>query len=123
MVAVGDDGSLPSVEHIVSLLQQHLGAVVVDLSLQPDAIRHDFYRRAPAVLEMLRAARGVPHWILLDEAHTSPLREGAVRSSFDTNRKGQLLITFDPRRLPESVVNEIDIAIIVPGSDEIGAIL
>ena len=114
---------LPSVEHIVALLQQHLGTVVVDLSLQPDAVRQHFYRRAPAVLELLRAARGVPHWILLDEAHTSLLRDGAVRSSFDANRKGHLLVTFEPGRLPASVVDQIDVAIIIPGSDDVGAIL
>ena len=123
VVAVGADGTLPSVEHIIALLQQHLGTVVVDLSLQPDAVRQDFYHRAPALLEVLRAARGVPHWILIDEAHTSLLRDGAVRSSFDANRKGHLLVTFEPGQLPGSVVDQIDVAIIVPGSDDIGAIL
>ncbi|HUP73446.1 MAG TPA: HAD hydrolase family protein, partial [Acidimicrobiales bacterium] len=123
VVAVGNDGSVPSVEHVVSLVQQHLGSVVVDLSLQPGEVREDFYRRAPAVVELLRAARGVPHWIVLDEAHTSLLSEGAVRSLFDINRKGHLLVTFDPHLLPTSVVDQIDIAIIIPGDGNIDAIL
>ncbi|MEO8696925.1 MAG: HAD hydrolase family protein [Acidimicrobiales bacterium] len=123
VVVVGSDGSTPSVEHIVALVQQHLGTVVVDLSLQSDEAQRDFYRRAPAAVELLRAARGVPHWMLLDEAHTSLLSEGAVRSLFDTNRKGHLLVTFEPAALPESVVDQIDVAIIVPGADSVEAIL
>lgn len=123
VVAVGNDGPIPSVEHIVSLVQQHLGTVVVDLSLQSDETRRDFYRRAPAVIELLRAARGVPHWILLDEAHTSLLSEGTVHSLFDTNRKGHLLVTFEPGRLPGSVVDQIDVAIVIPGADSIEVVL
>jgi hydroxymethylpyrimidine pyrophosphatase-like HAD family hydrolase len=123
VVVVGSRDPIPSVEHIVSLVQQHLGTVVVDLSLQPAETRYDFYRRAPAAVELLRAARGVPHWMLLDEAHTSLLSEGAVHSLFKTNRKGHLLVTYEPAALPESVLDQIDVTIIVPGSDRIDAIL
>lgn len=123
VVAVGNDPAHVPLEHLVALLQQHLGSLVVDLSLQPAADRHDFYVRAPAALDALRAARGVPHWIVVDEAHESLIRDGTVRCLFESNRKGQLLITYNPSRLPHSVLAGIDIAIVIPGSPDLTAVL
>jgi hydroxymethylpyrimidine pyrophosphatase-like HAD family hydrolase len=123
VVYVGSGTSHLQLDHLVALIQQHLGSLIVDLSLQPPEARHDFYRGAPAALDSIRATRGVPHWIVIDEAHESLDREGSGRCLFESERKGQLLITYDPGRLPGALLAGIDIAIVIPESPGIDEIL
>lgn len=123
VVAVGSGATLPSVEHLATILRQNRGTVSVDLSLQTDATRDEFYDRVPAVLERLWVDRGLPHWIVLDEAHASLRRDGQPERLFDTNRKGHLLVTFDPTRLPDHVIDRLDVAVIIPGADNVEPVL
>jgi hypothetical protein len=123
VVAVGTAEGIPSVDHLVALLRQHLGTVSVDLSLQPDRVREDFYRRVPPAIEQLHRSRGVPHWIMLDEAHTPLRSERGMKALFETERKGHLLVTFDPALLPETLIDRIDVAVIIPHTPDIAPVL
>jgi hydroxymethylpyrimidine pyrophosphatase-like HAD family hydrolase len=123
VVAVGTRERIPTVDHLVALLQQHLGTVSVDLSLQPDRVREDFYRRVPAAIEQLQRTRGVPHWIMLDEAHTPLRSERAMKALIEAERKSHLLVTFDPGLLPETLIDRMDVAVVIPHTPHIAPVL
>lgn len=119
VVVVGGGERLPTLDHIVSLLRRSL-SVVVDLSGRPRAERAAFLDAAPAVLEALWTACGVPQWTLIDEAHGLLGHDGPARRSIIGRRPGQCLVTYRPDALCPEVRDTIDLTIDVPGTDGAG---
>lgn len=116
VVVVGGTEPLPALEHIVALLRQ-LVSVVVDLSLRPAAEREWFLSHAPALLEAQWSASGVPHWVLVDEAHGPLGAAGAARRFFSADRPGRCVVTYQPEELCDEVLDALDAVVLLPGSD------
>jgi hydroxymethylpyrimidine pyrophosphatase-like HAD family hydrolase len=101
VITVGGASLLPPAEDVPALLTQRLGSVVVDLSL----VDHETQR--PYVLDLLRALAdernrsGLPHWIIIDEAHMFLGDNNLVRG-LSEDRSGLCLVTYEPGRLYRS---------------------
>ena len=114
VVTVGGMGMLPRADDVAELLGKQLGSVVVDLSLTPDDTR------APFMVELLEALReerlrsGLPHWIVVDEAHIPFGNEARAWDSFQ-GQSGICLATYDSGRLFESEALDFDYLIALPG--------
>jgi phosphoglycolate phosphatase-like HAD superfamily hydrolase len=82
--------------------------VVLDLS----ALRHPKrVRLIEVTLKLAGALRGrigLPHWIVLDEAHYSLHRHGVSETAIGLERKGVCLVTHKPSWLRPSVLQAID---------------
>ncbi|WP_217915607.1 HAD family hydrolase [Miltoncostaea marina] len=115
VVTVGGADPLPSPERIVEPIGQ-LGSVVVDLSLRDAVERRDFYRRVPAMVEANRAALGMPHWLIVDEAHEYL---GAAHHDPDAivpGRGGYCFVTYHATELPPRALARLDVLIALAGT-------
>jgi hypothetical protein len=86
--------------------------VVADLSALSHSQKLEMIR---AGLEWIRNSRrrtGLPHWVLLDEAHYSLHREGVADEAIGMEDKGFCLATYRPSWLRDSVVQQLDVFIV-----------
>ncbi len=89
-----------------------VGCLVVDLSALPHPQKLELIR---AVLQWIRESRrssGLPHWVLLDEAHYWLHREGITDDVIGIEEKGFCLATYRPSWLRDSVVKQLDVFIL-----------
>lgn len=108
VVAVGGEHTLPAPAEVVGLLRGRL-SVVVDLCLLAPVLQDRYATDLLAAAECHRSRTGLPHWIVIDEAHRpyaahAPSREALVS-------KGHCYVTWLPEQLDQAVVDEVDVVI------------
>ena len=111
VVQIGGRDRLPSADLVRGMLSHHGTSIIVDLSQLSTADKQAWYRDGPPRLGDLRAARGLPHWIIVDEAHESLGHDGAARQLFTPSRKGHCLVTYHPTELCAEARDSIDVLI------------
>jgi phosphoglycolate phosphatase (TIGR01487 family) len=104
--------SQPSAGELLSLLRQHALSVVLDVSALAPPERLDYLRELPPLVEAERVASGLPHWIVVDEAHTTLSEGGIAADVFRPTDRGYCLVTFHPERLCAEALAAIDVTII-----------
>ena len=102
----------PAPDQLNRLLRHRFGSVVVDLSLMPGSNKGGYMRAALQGLHQLRGETGLPHWILLDEAHVPIGSTGMATAGFDLSDKGYCLVTYRPHELDEKALREIDAVVV-----------
>jgi hydroxymethylpyrimidine pyrophosphatase-like HAD family hydrolase len=103
VLAMGEQLALPAPAAIPELLQRHPLSIVLSLAhlSQPD--RAGYAQATLAALEEPRRLTGIPHWIVVDEAHEM-LREGSPACGCDATGVGSmLLVTYRPSLMARSV--------------------
>lgn len=102
--------------------QEPYGGVVVDLSLlAPDRRSLELCAVVRQLLEE-RAETGVPHWILVDEAHLLFTPGGAPRVEIDPSERGLCLVTYQPQDLEPALRDSVDVVLALPfGHRPLGA--
>ena len=119
---LGDGDRLPTARELVSVLRARRGSVVLDLSTTAVASRPAYLRDVAAAVEAERAVSGVPHWIVVDEAHQSLGEAGVATGVFRPADLGYCLITYVPEQLSETARAAIDVTIRVTGGPVTGLI-
>jgi hypothetical protein len=112
VVTLGGTRALPDLEDLVRVVAQGINSVVVDLSLVASEASGDYVRSALAALERLRRERGVPHWIVVDEAHAAL---GSEPPSLAFAHKGHCLVTYRPDQLAPAILARMDFALLLAG--------
>lgn len=114
VVTLGGRNRMPSVEDLSHIFEQSGTSVVVDLSLVASHTAQAWTSHAIEFLEGRRLATGVPHWLVVDEAHSAQTRatcsQGAGR-----RLRGHCLVTYRPAQLAELSGNGVDYALLVAG--------
>jgi hypothetical protein len=106
---IGDRHKEPTIDEVVSVLRTGEGSVVANLMGVPLAQRPLFLGPLLARLEESRIRFGVPHWIIVDEAHhMMPEGDVTLSDSVTNVAPGVLLVTVHPERLATSVLGKID---------------
>jgi hydroxymethylpyrimidine pyrophosphatase-like HAD family hydrolase len=101
----------PSISELLSMLRQQSLSVILDLSGLGWQEKLDCVRVLAEVIEVERASRGRPHWIVVDEAHAT-LSEGGIASDlFRPADLGYCLVTYQPEQLCAEAVAAIDVTI------------
>ena len=101
----------PSVPELLSILRQQSLSVVLDVSALEPRGRLEYLSKLPPVIEAERAAWGLPHWIVIDEAHVT-LAEGGIASDvFRPADRGYCLVTYHPEWLSTAAVAAVDVTI------------
>jgi hydroxymethylpyrimidine pyrophosphatase-like HAD family hydrolase len=103
----------PSASELLSVLRQQSVSVVLDVSALDAARQFDYLRSLPTMIEVERAAWGLPHWIVVDEAHTTLGEHGIAADVFRPADLGYCLVTYHPERLCAHALAAIDITITV----------
>ncbi len=109
----GAGGHLPPPSELAVLVKHLFTSVVVDLSRTHAADRPGYVQALQRELEALRAASGLPHWIIIDEAQV-PLARGAA-AFFELAAKGYCLVTHRAADLHPEALLAADVVIAVPG--------
>jgi phosphoglycolate phosphatase (TIGR01487 family) len=103
----------PSAPELLSVLRQRSLSVVLDVSGIADAERLSYLQTLPPLIEAERAAWGLPHWIVIDEAHETLGADGIAARVFRPSDRGYCLVTFRPDVLCAEALAAIDVTITV----------
>jgi hydroxymethylpyrimidine pyrophosphatase-like HAD family hydrolase len=87
-------------------------SVVADLSLLAHARKVEVIEAALRRIHGLRRRRGLPHWVVLDEAHYSLHPDGVPESSLAIEDKGFCLASYRSSWLRASVAKALDVFVL-----------
>jgi HAD superfamily hydrolase (TIGR01484 family) len=118
---IGDEQKSPTVDEIGAALVEGERSVVVNLlGLRADR-RPQFMGPLVTRLSECRSAYGRPHWIVVDEAHHMvPEGDVVLPESVASLPAGLLLITVHPERLARTVLDKVDVLLVVGKSPSEG---
>lgn len=111
----GAEGRLPSPHDLARMVRQLFTSVVVDLSRTRAADRRGYVQAAQRELEALRAASGLPHWVIIDEAQVPLARGGSAATFFEPAASGYCLVTHQADDLRPEALLATDVVIAIPG--------
>jgi hypothetical protein len=103
----------PSMERALSHFDLNPSAsVVADLAALPHGEKVKVIETALTVIRELRLRLGLPHWVVLDEAHYSLHPEGVGHHAAGIEDRGFCLATYRLRWLRDSVLKAVDILLL-----------
>jgi hypothetical protein len=111
-VVLGASDREPTVDEVMTALNEPIANVVINLTGLPVSRRPVFFVELLQGIRELRANAGRPHWILADDASTllAPAGDGAQVSLADAPR-GMLYVTAQPDRLAAPLLDCVDLAV------------
>lgn len=118
--SLGGSATPPDPDDVARILRHSLTSVVVDLSLVSAPERDEWVCRLLGLLEGQRATHGVPHWLLIDEAHAPLGRRPGVTACPEcirTERKGHCLVTYRPDELTRATLSGLDYVLLHASDD------
>jgi hydroxymethylpyrimidine pyrophosphatase-like HAD family hydrolase len=118
---VGTSRNLPSPQELALLVKHLFTSIVVDLS-GTTTDRLEYVRAAQRELEALRAVSGLPHWIVLEEAHLPLARDGGAGTFFEPAASGYCLVTHRTEDLRPEALLAVDVIVALPGGTDDGQI-
>ena len=119
VVAVGNPSRAPSVQEVLSILEDPTINISVNSLGIPLGDRPDFFAQLIPNLQAMRARTGRPHWLVLDEAHHMlPETWGHAGSSLPQRLGETMLVTVHPDHLVPTVLAPIDLVLAVGSEPE-----
>lgn len=109
-VTVAADGHEPSPETLGKAFRFADGSLVLDLSHTPAERARAMLGTALPILARLRRTRGLPHRIVVDEAHYF-LQTLAPELAEDLGHAGYTFVTYRPSELDERLLRDIGVVI------------
>jgi hypothetical protein len=108
VAVLGGDDPLPSLPDIAHVLRHPDVSVVIDLSHAPYKEKVDYLKTLLPMLASLRRKTGLPHRIVIDEAHYF-LRESNVKELLDLGLGAYTLITYRASDLNHEIRKAMEI--------------
>ena len=111
---LGEPGRCPDIAQIRRLITHHFSSVIVDMSLL-DSRQHATCTKE--LLEQLsedREATGLPHWIIIDEAHHTLDLPSRMVAELAGGQKGYCFITYQPKSFIKQFDRSIDVILALP---------
>jgi hydroxymethylpyrimidine pyrophosphatase-like HAD family hydrolase len=123
VTAIGGDDAPPTPRQLVRALRYPDRSVIVDLSRVPQTDKIDYIKSILPALNVLRRRTGLPHRILLDEAHYF-LHDAGSHRLLDLEINGYLVVTYCASRLPKPLLDASEVIIVTCESnpEEIAAL-
>jgi hydroxymethylpyrimidine pyrophosphatase-like HAD family hydrolase/energy-coupling factor transporter ATP-binding protein EcfA2 len=106
VVVFGGKGeqALPTPEEVDQLLRQPRTSLVLDLSAMGLAEKVAYATKVLAVVAAVRSATGLPHWLVIDEAHhVLPAQSSPAADLVRPGAEGLAMITLDAAELAPAV--------------------
>lgn len=108
---IGGEDPAPTPRQLVRALRYPDRSLIVDLSHMPQTEKIDYIRSLLPALNVLRRRTGLPHRILLDEAHYF-LHDAQARHLLDFELNGYLVVTYCASRLPKPLLDASEVIIV-----------
>ncbi len=115
---LGGDDPPPSPRDLNRALRYPDRSVVVDLSRLPHDTKIEYIRAALPALNVLRRRTGLPHRILLDEAHYF-LHDEDAHALLDLELNGYTVVTYNASRLAAELIAKSEVIISTCESDPV----
>jgi hypothetical protein len=112
----GGADPLPRPRDLVRTLRHADVSIVIDLSHTPHQEKIEYLRNVLPALAMLRRHTGLPHHIVVDEAHYF-LHDSDVRDLLDLDLSGYILVTYRASRLHSDLLAASQAVIVTRESD------
>ena len=111
VVVLGGDGPMPDIPDVARALRHFDLSVVVDLSRTPYEEKVSYLKALLPMLASLRRTTGLPHRIVVDEAHYF-LHEPNVKQLLDIELGAYTLVTYRPSDLHPDLRRGIEAVIV-----------
>ena len=111
VTVLGREDPPPTPRELLRALRYPDRSVVIDLSRRPHDEKLHYIRALLPALNLLRRRTGLPHRILLDEAHYYLHDEDAHRL-LDFERNGYTVVTYCASRLPKALLAATEVIIV-----------
>lgn len=108
---LGGEDPPPSPRDVTRALRYPDRSVVIDLSRLPQDEKLAYLRSTLAALNQLRERTGLPHRIVIDEAHYF-LHDGSLDGLIDLERNGYTVVTYCASRLPRALLDSTEVIIV-----------
>jgi hypothetical protein len=112
VITLGGEDPAPSARELVRALRHPDVSVIVDVSRMPHQLRTEYLRTLMPLLNTLRRQTGLPHKILLDEAHYCLGPSGGAEL-IDPELAGYILVTYRISALDPSILMTSDAVVMV----------
>jgi hydroxymethylpyrimidine pyrophosphatase-like HAD family hydrolase len=111
VIVMGGKGeqALPTPDELTQLLGRPSDSLVLDLSALSLAEKVSYATKVLAAANTVRGSRGMPHWIVIDEAHHIFPADGSQASDLLPPAMGSFcLITLGVEELPRTIVERVN---------------
>lgn len=107
VVVFGGDESPPRLSDVVRALRHPDTSIIIDLSAISHEEKCDYVRELLPMLASLRCSTGLPHWVVIDEAHYFLHLQEASRLA-DLELCACVLITYRPSHLDPEILDAVE---------------
>ncbi|HVQ16759.1 MAG TPA: DUF87 domain-containing protein, partial [Vicinamibacterales bacterium] len=111
VTVLGREDAPPTPRELLRALRYPDRSVVIDLSRLPHDEKFHYVRSILPALNVLRRRTGLPHRILLDEAHYY-LHDSNASQLLDFERNGYTVVTYCASRLPQALLANTEVMIV-----------
>ncbi len=111
VTVLGREDAPPTPRELLRALRYPDRSVVIDLSRLPHDEKVQYVRAVLPALNVLRRRTGLPHRILLDEAHYY-LHDTDAPHLLDFERNGYTVVTYCASRLPQALLAATEVMIV-----------
>jgi hydroxymethylpyrimidine pyrophosphatase-like HAD family hydrolase len=111
VTVLGREDAPPTPRELLRALRYPDRSVVIDLSRLPHDEKLQYVRAVLPALNVLRRRTGLPHRILLDEAHYY-LHDDDAPQLLDFERNGYTVVTYCASRLPQALLAGTEVMIV-----------
>jgi hydroxymethylpyrimidine pyrophosphatase-like HAD family hydrolase len=111
VTVLGGEDAPPTPRELLRALRYPDRSVVIDLSRLPHDEKLQYVRAVLPALNTLRRRTGLPHRILLDEAHYY-LHDVDAPQLLDFERNGYTVVTYCASRLPQTLLANTEVMIV-----------
>jgi len=119
VIALGNHRRAPSANEVLSILEDPVLNLSVNLLGLPLEDRPFFFAQLIPSLQAMRARNGRPHWIILDEAHHMlPQFWGHAESTMPRMLGETILVTVHPDHVSPAMLAAVDIVFAIGPSPE-----
>jgi hydroxymethylpyrimidine pyrophosphatase-like HAD family hydrolase len=108
---LGGEDPPPSPRDVMRALRYPDRSLVIDLSRLPQDAKVGYIRSVLPALNQLRRRTGLPHRIVVDEAHYF-LHDGDAAGLLDLERNGYTVVTYCASRLPKALLDSTEVMIV-----------
>jgi hypothetical protein len=111
VTVLGREDPPPTPRELLRALRYPDRSVVIDLSHRPQDEKLEYIRAVLPALNVLRRRTGLPHRIVLDEAHYY-LHDADAEQLLDFERNGYTVVTYCASRLPQALLRATEVMIV-----------
>jgi hydroxymethylpyrimidine pyrophosphatase-like HAD family hydrolase len=117
VVLLGGSRSEPTARELRTALRYPDVNVVVDLSQMAHAEKWSYIPSLLASVTQMRQANGIPHRVILDEAHYL-LHDATAAAHLDLELAGYTLVTYQPSRLHPDLLHAMEAIVVTRLTDD-----